>query len=328
MGRITHLSDVPWFLSAPLVCHDRLLSMIGSRRPRAALRVAAWTAMAMTKTGVYGPTIAEVVELFGSMPPTAAARIARQISVNMFRQRAGSQIVRRRGYEGLFSILERDADEALLVLHRARQPSILVAVHQGPLVAIGATLHQLSIPATFMALAPQCGRPSSLEYISDLETAAQRTAGLQHCMRRLKEGGIIFFMLDGVGEATLPATILGRRYQFQRGAASLARLAGVPLTPATLRWGPTGNMAMSVHAPLSAPDSTANDPRAREQALIDACASWFDAYLRTSPGSIRLHLLRTLLECPPVDGLGGAELAADQSAPKSTTPDRTSSPFR
>src|SRR5207248_647078 len=107
-------------------------------------------------------------------------------------------------------------------------PMVLVTVHVGPFLALGAVFERLPGPRLALFYGNVVHRPGTRA----VDVAESGYVFAAKCaLDTLRGGGFVFSIADGVGGSRVEADLYGRRIAFPRGTFTIARLAGAPLLP-------------------------------------------------------------------------------------------------
>ena len=226
--------------------------------------------------------------------------------------------------------------ERLHELHRQRQPAILGFWHLGPRFAVGPALERAGVPALLLAKipaslrdseAPQSNSENGVEYFQLADSPASGAVALKRAVEQLQKGGLVVVAIDGLqGEKKVEVPFLNRRLSVGRGPAVLSRLTGAPIIPAVCSWAAADwKIDFQVYDPLPLPQlaqqanlvdealagrsakpagpsqparPTPAESNAFDEAVMKTAIGWFDTYVRSNPGQLRLHRLRALLAAP------------------------------
>ncbi len=235
------------------------------------------------------PVADEVRSVFPDLDPASVEQVRREISALEFRNASLQRLLLRKGLDILPPLLRVRA-EPLLDLLESNTPAIVVSWHMGPWLASSMAFEQLGVPVLFVVDRARERRTGPLEYFKlDGELPARF---LKRALHRLTEGGVVGMAVDAPLGTLSPVSFLGCEIELPRGSAVLARMSGARLVPVAHRWiGRTGAIEVVFHEPIPEPMAPRTDPDAYEEALLTATHRWFEDYLRTNPGNIRLNQL-------------------------------------
>jgi lauroyl/myristoyl acyltransferase len=242
------------------------------------------------------PTAEQLAELFGPMPPERVRAVRGEIAATGHRNHGLRRLVAARGLEAALPLIERVEAQPLLRLHAAGVPAVVVGWHQGPLRSVELALHRLGVPC-LVAIAEH-GPTVELGPVRERRVAggAGDAAFLKEALETLRAGGAVVTHLDWRAGHGRTVTILGRPIHVARGPGSLARIAGARLVPVVRRFrGTSGGIEVVFHEPLPEPALPRSDADAFERALLESAAAWFEAQLRSQPGTLRNDRVRYLL---------------------------------
>jgi len=242
------------------------------------------------------PSAAQLVELFGPLPPERVRAVRGEIAATGHRNHGLRRLVAARGLGAALPLVERIEAEPLLRLRAAGTPVVVAGWHQGPLRSVELALHRLGVPC-LVAIAEH-GPTAELGPVRERRVGGGLgdAAFLKEALETLAAGGVVVAHLDWRAGHGRAVTLLGRPIHVARGAASLARIAGARLVPVTRAFrGTSSGIDVAFHEPLPEPAVPRSDAAAFEQALLEDVVAWFDAELRRQPGTLRNDRLRRLL---------------------------------
>lgn len=253
------------------------------RAPRLALGAAATLGTLRNRISRRWPSPEEIRQLFPTLHPDTAARVAWKIGGVEARNRAAAASIRRAGFQALRPLVRIPESFATL-----RPPLVLGTFHVGAVQALGPALEGLPGPVLVLRQGLLHPLRPPVEIASTEGDAQQRAAIFQRALTHLGDGGFVVLTLDVAPGPGLRVPCLGRTLEMARGPFALARLAGVPLVPLVARWRQGGVEVLT---------GEALDPAAPgEEALATAAAGWLERHLRDAPEELGLGLLRALLE--------------------------------
>ena len=273
----------PWQRACRLMYDRAALALIGRGRG-SGVRQLGRIADILHACGLQAPSPSDVTALFPSLSGDTAARVARQIAVLRFKNRAAVASFHAYGLDQLARLV---CDEC------AASPPPVIVQRTGGLVLL--TFH---IGAEFgvAAAATRWGIPVSPMRVLPADDANVRARRLKQAIDTVRSGGMISAAADGPGGASCaPVTCLGRHIILRRGALVIARLTGVPVVPMIARWTATGQITTCADEPLTPGRHGGADG---EQALAAAAARWLERRLLEHPADIWPYTLRNLLGAP------------------------------
>jgi len=277
------------------------------RRPALGLRFAAILGRiaAQRANSAHAPTAENVEELFGTLEPGRIQRIRREIASQEFRDEALRHLLGHRGLDPIFVLVKTVRAESFRQLWSAGTPIVVVGWHQGPARAASLALRKLGIPTLFAIRSAnrEPDRDGDIVRYAHLNGTADDARFLKRAHRALLDGSVVGLHIDWLRDTGEEAHILGRSVRVGRGAVVLARITGARLVPVTRRFlGSTGYVEVTLHAPIADADLDPAAGPAFEHALLERAVAWFEASIRSDPGSLRLEQMMWLLEAPPADG--------------------------
>jgi lauroyl/myristoyl acyltransferase len=261
-----------------------------------------------TRSQLRNRTLVEVVgSLFDNRPRPEVIEIARQIAITELKNVLCLECTCwPAGLERVRDLVNCQNSERLLDLNRQRRPAILTFWHFGPRFAVGPALDRAGVAALLLAKIPPAIRVDEttkpnpehrVEYLHLSDSPASGAVALKRAVERLQRGGLVVIAMDGLqGQKKIEVPFLNRRVSVGRGPAVLARLTGAPLIPVVCTWAPANwRIDFQTFDPLPlAP--TATD--AFDEVVMKTAVGWFDSYVRSNPGQLRLHRLHSLVTAP------------------------------
>jgi lauroyl/myristoyl acyltransferase len=235
--------------------------------------------------------------LFPEIDAASVERVRREIAALEFRNRTLHLLLERRGIGVLTPLLEIDADP-LIELVEARTPVVVVSWHMGPFWASSAALEKLGIPALFAVHSARPGRGAgAIRYFDLAEGLTARF--LKQAVAQLDAGRPVGMAIDFPLGALTPIPFFDRLFPVPHGVAAVARLSGARVLPVTRRWiGNSSRAEVTFHSPFPEPSARHSDKEAYERELLERVIAWFEAHLRSDPGSMRLAMLDALAHTP------------------------------
>ena len=266
---------------------ESALTPLVPRAPRLALGGAATLGALRNRISRRWPSPDDVRQLFPTLDPATAARVAWTIGGLEARNRAAVAGIRRAGFQAVRPLVRIPESFA-----RLRPPLVLGTFHVGAVQALGPALEGL--PGPVLALRQGILHPlrPPVEVASTEGDEQRRAAVFQRALTHLGAGGFVVLALDVTPGPGLRVSCLNRPLELARGPFALSRLAGAPLMPLVARWRRGGVEIVTGEelAPSPAPRG-----RDGEGALAASAADWLERYLREAPEEIGLGLLRALL---------------------------------
>ena len=289
---------------------QRLEHAVTLRRPGLGLRLAdALGTVAVLRPGSYrAPASEKLTAVLGPLKPATIRRLRRQIAGLHFRNEALAEIIRRRGINPIVPLVATVHAEPLLRLRHAGVPIIVVAWHNGPNRAVALAVQKLGMRALFAVLEVlgETDREDDTVRYADLQSGANNSRFLKRAHQALADGIVVGLMLDWYGVASVAVPFFGRGVEFARGPASLARLTGARLVPATSRFmGRSSRIEVTFHEPIEDADLDRGAAATFESVLLRRTAERFEAEARRDLGSLRPDRIEWLLAAPVVADSGG-----------------------
>ncbi len=262
------------------------------------------------RTHFQGRRLSEALGLLLDFPtPPDQVKATRELLITAFKNRQLARIWPIVGLERIAEFVRCPQAGLLRERQQQGQPAILVFWPLGPRFSIGPALRSIGGPALIIAQCPKQVSAGQLEqfakgdrateFLAPADTPERGAWLLKRAVERLQAGGFVAIGIDAEsGGNSIDADFLNRRIGISKGPAVLARLTGAPIIPLTLAWGEAGWTIDCKAAASIDPPETQDDASTFEHALTRELAHWFDGYVRTAPGQLRLNRLGLLLNAP------------------------------
>jgi lauroyl/myristoyl acyltransferase len=297
-------------------------AVFGALPPAALVKVAQHVAMqasAPARVMIHERPLSEVVkDLFGPRLPVHEGIVAAQVVLNEYRNICVDKLRDLEGFRAIAELVQHREVPLLHEFHAARRPAILVLAHLGARFAGAAALQRLGVPAAiFMrAFGPQASREAEafaarlpgMEYLQVAGSAESGALQLRRAIQRLRAGGMVAIAADAdvTAQRRIPVRYLGRQIHVGRGPALMARISGAPVVPIVAAFLPTGlGISLQVGDPLPPPVVSPLADAALEQAVAQSILSWFESFVRGSPGQMRVRQLNMLAQAPRAAAIQG-----------------------
>src|SRR5690606_31464191 len=226
------------------------------------------------------PAPYEVQQLLADASSDArlTARVAREMTVLRYRNRALCAIVERRGLSPLVPLAEDAAVDRLRTAWQAPRPAIFLTWHAGPIFGLAALLARGAMSALIVRASAFYAGTSGFEFAFTDVGLAGRTTALLRATNRLRDGGLVVMAADGPeARSMVRAHNFGRCLHLARGPCAVARLSRATVVPMVPRWSATGTIDVVAGEPLPEPATSPDDADGFERELAQSAADWFES---------------------------------------------------
>ena len=268
------------------------LAQLSPRLALASTAVAGYLGPAVPSDAV---TLDELRALLRHVPPGRLPAVRRAIYGRWERTKLFFMLLAHGELDRLRPCLQVHGFERLHALAAAKAPALLLNWHTGPYRAVGAALYLHGFrPLVIEHHSIPHSATVPLERVAAGGDPWRATAALKEAVDRLRSGGFVLLAGDAYeGAGGIEAAILGRRFVFRQGLATLVRHSGAAVLPIVASWS-GGSIHVTLHPPLELPAS------GDAESVVGVTARWFDGYLRAHPEELWPDRMRELMAAPVV----------------------------